>query len=80
MARYPMGVYSNPATGAWFRKEYARSRKKLGTGESCVRFRRTVGLPLDLIGQSTARVSVDVFLRASARSRDTEKAKQGGLI
>jgi len=79
MARYPMGVYSNPATGA-FRKEYARSRKKLGTGESCVRFRRTVGLPLDLIGQSTARVSVDVFLRASARSRDTGKAKQGGLI
>jgi hypothetical protein len=38
-------------------------------GKSCVRFKSLDDLPLDLIGKAIARVDLDDFLAAYARSR-----------
>ena len=54
-----MGVYGHPGLAAWFRDAYARSGKKLDMGKSCVRFRTADDLPLPLIGETIAKVSVD---------------------
>ncbi len=64
MALYLMSVYGDPATRAWFEEAYAASGKKLRMGKSCVRFRALEDLPLDVVGQAIAQVSVDAFLAA----------------
>lgn len=59
LSLYLMGVYGHPGLAAWFRDAYARSGKKLDMGKSCVRFRTADDLPLPLIGETIAKVSVD---------------------
>ena len=75
MAVYLNNVYGDPQTLEWFTSAYAASGKRLDMGKSCVRFKRLADLPLDLIGETIARTSVDDFLSfyESARS----KAKRG---
>lgn len=75
MAVYLNNVYGDPQTLEWFTSAYAATGKPLDMGKSCVRFRRLEDLPLDVIGATIARTSVDDFLSfyESARS----KAKRG---
>ena len=61
MALYLNTVYGDPETERWFRERYAASGKKLDMGKSCVRFRKLDDLPLDLIGETIARV--DEYMR-----------------
>jgi uncharacterized protein YdhG (YjbR/CyaY superfamily) len=62
MALYLMSVYGDPKTEAWFRDAFAKAGKKLDMGKSCVRFKKLEDLPLDVIGQTIARVSVDQLI------------------
>ncbi len=62
MSLYLNTVYGDPETDRWFRERYAASGKKLDMGKSCVRFRRLDDLPLDLIGETIARVPVDRYV------------------
>ena len=75
MAVYLNNVYGDPATLEWFTAAYAASGKRLDMGKSCVRFKRLADLPLDVIGETIARTSLEEFLAfyESARS----KAKRG---
>lgn len=75
MAVYLNNVYGDPATLEWFTAAYAASGKRLDMGKSCVRFKRLADLPLDIIGETIARTSLEEFLSfyESARS----KAKRG---
>ena len=75
MAVYLNNVYGDPATLEWFTAAYAASGKRLDMGKSCVRFKRLADLPLDVIGETIARTSLEEFLSfyESARS----KAKRG---
>ncbi len=75
MAVYLNNVYGDPATLEWFTAAYAASGKRLDMGKSCVRFKRLADLPLDVIGETIARTSLDDFIAfyESARS----KAKRG---
>ena len=75
MAVYLNNVYGDPATLEWFTEAYAASGKRLDMGKSCVRFKRLADLPLDVIGETIARTSLEEFLAfyESARS----KAKRG---
>jgi hypothetical protein len=80
MALYLNNVYGDPATERWFRDRFAASGKRLDMGKSCVRFRRVDDLPLDVIGETIARVDVDRYLtryqalRGSSRlARRTER-------
>ncbi len=62
MAVYLTGVYGDEETKEWFVERYRASGKKLDMGKSCVRFKSLEQLPLDLIGESIARVPLDEFI------------------
>jgi hypothetical protein len=56
MAVYLMGLYASESEEAWFREEYAKRGMRLDMGKSCVRFRRLDQVPLDVIGETIARI------------------------
>ena len=60
---YLMGVYSDPELEAWFQERYRATGKKLNMGKSCVRFKKLDDVPLDLIGETIARMPVDEFIK-----------------
>lgn len=75
MAVYLNNVYGDPATLEWFTAAYAASGKRLDMGKSCVRFKRLADLPLDVIGETIARTSLEEFLAFYEAARS--KAKRG---
>ena len=66
---YLNGLYSDPAILEWFLAEYAKTGRKPNMGKSCVRFKKLADIPLDLIGQTIARVPVDAYIERYERSR-----------
>ena len=77
MAVYLMSVYGDPTLRAWFEKAYKASGKKLDMGKSCLRFKSLDQLPLDVIGEAIARVSVDQYVATYERTRaGTAEGKQ----
>jgi len=66
---YLMGVYGDPRRAAWFKEGFRRAGKKLDAGKSCVRFRQADDLPLDLIGEVIAGISVEEYIRRYEASR-----------
>ena len=78
MSLYLNSVYGDPRTEAWFKDRYAASGKRLNMGKSCVRFRRLEDLPLDVIGDTIARVDLESYLawyeKAAGSSRRTPAA------
>ncbi len=66
---YLMNVYGNKETEEWFTDSYKKSGKKLNMGKSCVRFKKLEDLPLDLIGETIAKTSVEEFISLYAKSR-----------
>ena len=75
MAVYLNNVYGDPETLEWFTSAYEASGKRLDMGKSCVRFTKLANLPLELIGETIARTSVDDFLSFYEEARS--KAKHG---
>jgi len=61
-----MAVYlmcdGNPKDEEWFRKEWAKTGKKLDMGKSCIRFKKLEDLPLEVIGKAIARVPVKDYV------------------
>jgi hypothetical protein len=70
MAVYLMTCYGHKETEDWFVKAYKATGKKLDMGKSCVRFKKLDNLPLDVIGQAIARVSVQKYIEAYEKSRE----------
>ena len=62
MAVYLMCSYGSPEHGEWFRKEWAKTGKKLDMGGSCVRFKQLEDLALEVIGQAIARVPAKKYI------------------
>jgi hypothetical protein len=62
MTLYLNTVYGDPDTERWFHDRWAETGKKLDMGKSCVRFRRLDDLPLEVIGETIGRVSVDQYI------------------
>lgn len=69
LSLYLMTVYGHRETEAWFKREYAKSGKKLNMGKSCLRFQHADDIPLDLIGKVVARTSVKDYVRIYERGR-----------
>ncbi len=63
MALYLMCVYGVPEQEKWFRKAWEKSGKRLDMGKGCVRFKRLDDVPLDVIGETIARVPAKDFIR-----------------
>ena len=69
-ALYLMGLYCGCGTDGkggtsdseWFRKEWAKTGKKLDMGKACIRFKTLDDLPLDLIGKAFARIRVKKYV------------------
>ena len=78
MSLYLNAVYGDPSIEAWFRERFAASGKRLDMGKSCVHFRRLEDLPLDVIGETIARVPVERFIeRYRAVRGSTRRARAG---
>jgi hypothetical protein len=82
MALYLMTIYGHRPTEQWFRQAWQAAGKKLDMGKCCVRFKKIEDVPLDVIGQAIARVSVKDYidhmekaLSATASARRQSKAK-----
>jgi Domain of unknown function (DU1801) len=60
---YHMGIYGDPKLLKWFTDEHAKaSSKKLDMGKSCVRYKKAEDIPLKLIGDLAAKISVDDWI------------------
>lgn len=58
IALYHMGIYADPTLLQWFQEEYPKYvRAKLDMGKSCIRFKKTDQIPLELIGRLVAKMS-----------------------
>ena len=74
MAVYLMGIYSAEGRRDRFEAAYKATGKRFDVGKSCVRFRKLDDLPLELIGETIASMSVDDVIAALEQARQpTEK-------
>jgi len=71
MAVYLLSVYGDKGLRGWFEKAYKQTGKKLDMGQSCVRFKSLDSLPVEIIGEAIAKVSVDKYV-------DTYRKVHGG--
>ena len=66
---YLLSVYGDPELAEWFRARYAESGKKLDMGKSCLRFRKLEDVPLDVIGETIAKVPLDEYVQQYEATR-----------
>lgn len=78
MSLYLMCVYGSPTLLAWFTKSYKASGKKLDMGKSCIRFKTADDLPLDVIGETIAKVSVEKFIEFYEKAKEQQEVKKAG--
>jgi uncharacterized protein YdhG (YjbR/CyaY superfamily) len=77
MALHLMTVYGDPAMEKWLRQAWAATGKKLDLGKGCLRFKKIEDVPLEVIGQFIARVSVkDYIARMEKVVSTTAKRKK----
>ena len=76
MTIYLMSVYSDPKIRKEFETAYKKSGKKLDMGGSCVHFKTLDDLPLDVVGDTIARVAVDEYVERYQQSRTKRKPKK----
>jgi uncharacterized protein YdhG (YjbR/CyaY superfamily) len=69
MALYMMCVYSKPEIRDWFTTQYKKTGKKLDMGKSCIRFKKLDDLPLEVIGETVKKLSVDEYVTHYEKSR-----------
>lgn len=62
MAVYLSNIYSSEERREAFEQAYRATGKRYDVGKSCVRFRKLDDLPLDLIGESIAEISMHDFV------------------
>jgi len=79
MAIYLMCLCGSPEHEAWFRKEWAKTGKKLDMGKSCVRFKKIEDLALEVIGKAVARVPAKKYIAhyEAVLNRPAAKGKKG---
>jgi hypothetical protein len=69
LALYLMPVYGSPKLAARLRAGFKRAGKKLDMGKSCIRFRRTDDLALDVIGEIVGAVPPDKYVALAEAAR-----------
>jgi uncharacterized protein YdhG (YjbR/CyaY superfamily) len=73
MSLYLMGTYADQETEQWFKDRLAVSGKKLDMGKSCIRFKKVDDLPLDLIAEVIARISVQDYIANYEKARGIDQ-------
>ncbi len=63
IAVYHMGIYAYKPLMDWFLQEYPKhSSRKLDMGKSCIRFKKTDEIPLQLIGELASKMTVNQWI------------------
>ena len=63
IAFYHMGIYADEKLLNWFVTEYPKHCKtKLDMGKSCIRFKKMNDIPMELLGQLVAKMSVQDWI------------------
>ena len=63
VAVYHSGIYANPELREWFVGEYPKYFKnKLDMGKSCIRLKKMDQIPYELIGELSAKLTVDDWI------------------
>ena len=58
-----MGIYADKSLLDWFVEEYPKHTKyKLDMGKSCIRFKKTDGIPYELIGELSKKMTVKEWI------------------
>lgn len=70
---YLMGCYGTEDAREKFEAGYRASGKKMDLGKSCVRFKKIDDLPLDVVAESVALISVDAYIAAYEASRSSRR-------
>jgi hypothetical protein len=69
MTIYLMSVYSDQKIRREFQAAYKKTGKKLDMGGCCVHFKTLDDLPLEVVGDTVARMSVDEYVEHYKKSR-----------
>ena len=75
MSLYLMCVYTHDGTQTEFERRFKASGKKLNMGKSCVRFKTTDDLPMDLIADTVASTSVDDYIKSYEAARKKSRSR-----
>ena len=75
MAVYLTAIYMDEAAAQAFEASYRATGKRYDVGKSCVRFRKLTDLPLDLIGESIASLTVNEFVRRIKAAGSTRRSR-----
>ncbi len=68
VALYHMGLYAIPDLHQWFTSEYqARTQKKIDMAKSCIRFKKTSPMPLELVAELVQKISVTDWIACYER-------------
>ena len=80
MTVYLMSVYGAPKFRREFQAAYKKTGKRLNMGGCCVHFNTLDDLPLDVVGNTIARVTVDQYVEryenARRKKNPTKKANK----
>ena len=67
MSVYLMGCYMSPEIRNKFENANKKTGKKFDAGKSCIRFKKVDDLPLKLIGETIASMSVRKFIELAKK-------------
>ena len=67
MSVYLMGCYMSSVIRNKFENAYKKSGKKFNAGKSCIRFKKVDDLPLKIIGETSASISVEEFIELAKK-------------
>ena len=77
-----MSLYLNTVYGAggdaekWFRGKWEKSGKKLDMGKSCIRFRKTDDLALDVVAEAIRRIPTKKHIENYLKNRPSPTKKK----
>ncbi len=69
IALYVFGSYASAKERTAFEKAWKATGKKLDMGKSCIRFKKLDDVPLEVVADAVARVSVDDYIKLYEASR-----------
>jgi hypothetical protein len=85
MSLYLMSVYcgcvdDSPTSqhARWFREAWERTGKKLDMGKACIRFKKLVDVPLEVIGEAIRRVPAAKYVEYCEAALTRPREQAGG--
>lgn len=77
LSLYLMSAYGEGLEEDWFRREWAKTGKKLDMGKCCVRFKKLDDLALDVIGEAIKRVTARDYVARYVEFLQSYAAQRG---